>query len=65
MTHLIAALFFAGLLVGLATLLHMTVREHWADMVAAFLGRPLPGRAVTRSGSAPKASLRRPRRAAA
>jgi hypothetical protein len=48
MVHVIAILFFAGLLVGLATLHHMTVREHWSDMVAAFLGQPLPSRAVSR-----------------
>ena len=42
--HLIAILFFAGLLVGLAMLLQLTVREHWHDMVAALLGRPLPSR---------------------
>jgi hypothetical protein len=63
MLHLIAILFFAGLLAGLATLLHMTVREHWADMVAALFGRPLPSRAVVRPAA--KVSVRRTRRAAA
>jgi hypothetical protein len=64
MVHLIATLFFAGILVGLATLLHLTVREHWADMAAAFRGRPLPSRALTRPAVV-KVSVRRPRRAAA
>ena len=44
MVQLIAVLFFAGILVGLAVLLHMTLRQHWSDMVAAFMGRPLPSR---------------------
>jgi hypothetical protein len=44
MVHLLAFLFFAGILAGLAVLLQYTLRDNWADMVAAFMGRPMPGR---------------------
>lgn len=44
MVHLFAFLFFAGLLAGLAVLLQYTLRDNWADMVAAFYGRPMPSR---------------------
>jgi hypothetical protein len=46
MAQIIATLFFAGLIVGLALVLQYTIRGHWADMVAALLGRPMPSRAV-------------------
>lgn len=52
MVHLLAFLFFTGLLAGLAALLQHTLRDNWADMTAAFMGRPMPGRAVR-----PKAAL--------
>ena len=42
MTHFIAILFFSGLLVGLGLVLQYTISAHWADMVAALLGRPMP-----------------------
>jgi len=60
--QLIAIAFFAGLLVGLAVLLQMTVREHWADMVAALLGRPMPSRTRRRAAatvSVPRSRMRR------
>ena len=44
MVHLLAFLFFAGILAGLAVLLQYTLRDNWADMVAAFMGRPMPSR---------------------
>ncbi|HEX8194081.1 MAG TPA: hypothetical protein VF552_14395 [Allosphingosinicella sp.] len=44
MVHLFAFMFFAGLLVGLAVLLQFTLRDNWADMVAALYGRPMPSR---------------------
>src|SRR4028118_1464731 len=44
MVQLLAIAFFAGLFVGLAVLLQMTVRQNWADMSAAFMGRPSAGR---------------------
>jgi hypothetical protein len=47
MVHLLAFLFFAGLLAGLAVFLQYTLRDHWADMVAAFMGRPMPSRVRT------------------
>ena len=50
MTHFIAILFFSGILVGLGLVLQYTISAHWADMVAALLGRPMPyhrPRAVT------------------
>lgn len=62
MLQLIAIAFFAGLLVGLAVLLQMTVREHWADMVAALLGRPMPSRTRRRAAatvSVPRSRMRR------
>ena len=62
MVQLIAVLFFAGLLVGLAALLHMTLRENWGDMVAAFMGRPMPSRArrsVPATVSVPRSPMRR------
>jgi hypothetical protein len=44
MVHLLAFLFFAGILAGLAVLLQYTLRDNMADMVAAFMGRPMPSR---------------------
>ena len=61
MVQLIATLFFAGILVGLALVLQFTVRDHWQDMVAAFFGRPLPSRAVKRPAQA-RVSVPRSRR---
>jgi hypothetical protein len=45
-THFIAILFFSGLLVGLATMLHLMVSAHWDDMIAALRGQPMPSRRV-------------------
>lgn len=63
MVHLIAMLFFAGVLVGVALILQYTIRDHWQDMIAALLGRPLPSRAVRRPVpervSVPRAGRRR------
>ena len=62
MLQLIAIAFFAGLLVGLAVLLHMTVRQNWSDMVAAFMGRPMPSRArrpAPATVSVPRSRMRR------
>ena len=44
MVHLLAFMFFAGILAGLAVLLQYTLRDNWADMAAAFMGRPMPSR---------------------
>ena len=44
MVHLFAFMFFAGVFVGLAVLLQYTIRDNWADMTAAFMGRPMPSR---------------------
>jgi hypothetical protein len=63
MVQLIAIAFFAGILVGLAALLHMTLRDNWSDMVAAFMGRPMPSR--TRRPAPATVSVPRMRRAAA
>ena len=65
MLQLIAIAFFAGLLVALAVLLQMTVREHWGDMVAAFLGRPMPSRTRRRTPATVTVPRSRMRRAAA
>jgi len=62
MVQLIAIAFFAGLLVGLAVLLQMTLRAHWGDMVAAFMGRPIPSRArrpAPARASVPRSRMRR------
>jgi hypothetical protein len=65
MVHLLAFLFFAGILAGLAVLLQYTLRDNWADMVAAFMGRPMPGRvrpgavAATATVKAQPAPMRR------
>ena len=47
MVQLLALMFFTGLLAGLAVLLQYTLRDNWADMVAAFMGRPMPSRVRT------------------
>jgi hypothetical protein len=65
MVHLIAFLFFTGVLAGLAVLLQYTLRDNWADMVAAFMGRPMPSRAVTPQAVTVKAVHSKMRRAAA
>jgi hypothetical protein len=68
MVHLFAFLFFAGLLAGLAVLLQYTLRDNWADMTAAFMGRPMPSRAKPRVAVATATVKARPapmRRAAA
>jgi hypothetical protein len=65
MVHLLAFLFFAGLLAGLAALLQHTLRDHWADMAAAFMGRPMPSRALRPEAVAAPAAKTRMRRAAA
>jgi hypothetical protein len=49
MVHLLAFLFFAGILAGLAVLLQYTLRDNMADMVAAFMGRPMPSRVRPRA----------------
>jgi len=64
MVHLLAFLFFAGILAGLAVLLQYTLRDNWADMVAAFMGRPMPSRvrpqaAATATVKARPAPMRR------
>ena len=62
MVQLIAIAFFAGLLVGLAVLLHMPLRQNWRDMAAAFMGRPMPGRArrpAPATVSVPRSRMRR------
>jgi hypothetical protein len=58
--HLLAFTFFAGILVGLAVLLQHMLRSEWQDMVAAFLGRPMPSR--TRKPAAATVSVPRSRR---
>lgn len=65
MVQLVAITFFAGILVGLAVLLHMTLRANWGDMVAAFMGRPMPGRARHRAPAGASVPRSRMRRAAA
>jgi len=62
MVHLIAILFFAGILVGLALVLQFTIRDSWQDMVAAFMGRPMPSRTrppVPAMVSVPRSRMRR------
>lgn len=62
MVHLLAFTFFAGILVGLAILLQHMLRHEWQDMVAAFMGRPIPSRVRKPSPatvSVPRSRLRR------
>lgn len=40
--HLFAILFFMGLLVALATLLEVILKENWGAMRAALAGAPMP-----------------------
>jgi hypothetical protein len=37
-THLATALFFLAVLIGAAVVIHLTVREHWQEMLAALNG---------------------------
>ena len=46
MTHLIAALFFSGLLIALALVLQFTVAAYWQDIVRALRGGVEPRSAV-------------------
>jgi hypothetical protein len=67
MLHLGAILFFSGVLVALALVIQFTVRDHWQNMVAAFLGRPMARQRV-RTPAPARVSVpnsQRPRRAAA
>jgi hypothetical protein len=62
MVQLAAILFFAGILVGLALVLQFTIRDSWQDMVAAFMGRPLPSRTrrpAPATVSVPRSRMRR------
>ena len=54
MVHLISIGFFAGLLVGLALLLQLILRDNWQDMVAAFMGRPVARRTPRPASPMPK-----------
>ena len=58
MAHIIAALFFSGILVGLALLMQFTLRDYWADIVAALSGE-LPPRRQVRAKARPAASQQR------
>ena len=65
MVHLIAFFAFAALFVGVATFIHMTIRANWADMAAAFRGRPMPSRfAADRVQAVKVVAVRRQRVAA-
>ncbi len=65
MVHLLAFLFFAGLLAGLAVFLQYTLRDNWADMTAALMGRPMPSRVRPPAVATVKAQPVPMRRAAA
>ncbi len=47
MGHIAAALFFAFALIAAASILYLTVREHWAEMIAALRGEA-PARTTAR-----------------
>jgi hypothetical protein len=59
-THIAAGLFFALVLTGAATLLHMLVREYWQEIVAALRGE-MPVRSGSRSWAARSRATPRPR----
>ena len=63
MTHLAASLFFALVLLAAAVAIHMTVRIHWARIVAALRGDL--GREIRNPAPAVRAAaIRRPHAAA-
>ena len=62
MTHIAASLFFSVILVGACAMLHLLVKEHWQEMLAALAGNPDGFRPTTRPMTAPQ--LGRPRPAA-
>jgi hypothetical protein len=64
MTHLVAILFFSGLMVGLALILQFTLRAHGPDMIAALLGRPMR-RQLVRPAATVSVPRSRPRQRAA
>lgn len=61
MVHLIAILVSAALLVGLAAFIQHMLRDNWADMSAALLGRPMPSRVATQAAKATVVTARPPR----
>lgn len=65
MTHLVAILFFSGLIVALALVLQHMIRGSWDDMVAALHGRPLARHRVRPGEARVQASVPRSRRRAA
>jgi len=52
MVHIIAILVSAALLVGLAAFIQHMLRDNWADMSAALMGRPMPTRVATQAAKA-------------
>ena len=56
MAHLLSIVFFFGLLVALAFILEVTLKAHWAAVVAALRGvPPAPRRARPVRTEAPRA----------
>ena len=62
MTHIAASLFFSVILVGACAMLHLLVKEHWQQILAALAGNSDGLRPTTRPMTAPQ--LGRPRPAA-
>lgn len=60
MTHIAAALFFALVLIGAASIIHMMVREYWQEILAALRG-DMPVRSTARPWAARGRSTPRPR----
>ena len=59
-TQMAAAFFFAALLIASATVIHLTVREYWQDVLAALRGE-MPVRSSSRAWSARPRVSSRPR----
>ncbi|MDB5698581.1 MAG: hypothetical protein JWN69_1385 [Alphaproteobacteria bacterium] len=58
MTHIAAGLFFALVLVGAAAILHLTIREHLSEILAALVGE-VPARRSRPWGRRVKVTVRR------
>ena len=61
MTHIAASLFFSVILVGACVMLHLLVKEHWQQILAALAGNSDGLRPTVRPTAPP---LGRPRPAA-
>ena len=59
-THIVAGLFFAALIVASAAVIHLTVREYWQEILSALRGE-MPVRHPARAWTARARVSSRPR----